>query len=69
MTTEIRFATQLKAVDLKTGELSIWRGRDIYTDTLEQAQEWVDNNAGYLEIIGYYNDNGEIVHFEKAIPA
>lgn len=66
---EIRFATQLKAIDHKTGELSTWRGQDIYTDTLKEAQEWVDNNAGYLEIIGYYNDNGEIVYFEKAIAA
>lgn len=66
---EIRFATQLQAIDRNTGGLCTWRGRDIYADTLEQAQEWVDNNAGYLEIVGYYNDEGEIVHFEKAIAA
>ncbi len=66
---EIRFATELTAIDRKTGELHTWRGRDIYADTLEQAQEWVDNNAGYLEIVGHCNDEGEIVHLEKAIAA
>lgn len=62
----MKFATQLNAIDPKTGELHTWRGRAVYADSIEKAQQFIDEHAGYLEIIGYY-ENGELVHIEKAV--
>jgi len=64
----MKFVTQLKAIDPKTGELRTWRGRAVYADSMEKAQAFVDEQAGYLEIVGYY-ENGELVHVEKAVAA
>lgn len=66
---EIRFVTQIKAIDNKTGELCTWRGQDVYAKTIEEAVLWADENAGYLDIVGYQNEVGEIVYIEKAVMA
>jgi len=65
----LKWATQVRAIDPKTGELCTFKGIDIFADSLEDAQAWVDNNAGFLDVVGYYDEAGQIVHVEKAIAA
>jgi hypothetical protein len=59
----MKFATELKAIDPKTGELHTWRGRPIFAQSLERAQKFVEEQAGYLQIIGHY-EGGKIIEIE-----
>ena len=60
----IQFATQIKAIDPQTGELCTFAGQPIVSDSREEAQEWIDNHAGYLKIVGFYDENNHVVYFE-----
>jgi len=59
----------VRAIDPKTGELSTFRGIPIFAESIEAAQVLADTNAGYLEIVGHYDESGQIVHLEKSIAA
>lgn len=44
--------TEIKALDPHTGRMKTWGGDNIEAPSFELAQEWCDNNKGYLKVIG-----------------
>jgi hypothetical protein len=46
------FLTGFKAIDPKTNQLCSWSGPNIETLTIGMAQQWCDENAGHLVVIG-----------------
>lgn len=46
------WCTEIKALDPHTGELTTWCGENVTAPSWELAQEWCDNNKGYLKVIG-----------------
>jgi hypothetical protein len=46
------WVTEIRAKDARTGEMKTWCGDNVEAPTLELAQEWCDNNKGYLKVIG-----------------
>lgn len=47
-----KWATEIKALDAKTGEMKTWCGDNVDAPTWELAQEWCDKNKGYLKVVG-----------------
>lgn len=46
------WCTEIKALEAATGEMRTWCGDNIEAPTWELAQEWCDNNKGYLKVVG-----------------
>ena len=46
------WCTEIKALEAATGEMKTWCGDNIEAPTWELAQEWCDNNKGYLKVVG-----------------
>ncbi len=46
------FLTELKAIDPKDGQLKTYAGRNIKALTRGLAQQWCDENEGYLTVVG-----------------
>ena len=46
------WTSELKAFDANTGEMKTWVGDHIKAPTWELAQQWCDNNKGYLKVVG-----------------
>jgi hypothetical protein len=46
------WATELKALDSQTGEMKTWAGEHIKALTWKLAQQWCNENKGYLKVIG-----------------
>lgn len=47
-----KWCTEIKALDACTGEMKTWAGDEVEAPTYELAQEWCNNNKGYLKVIG-----------------
>ena len=45
-----RWITYLEARDRKTGEIKVYMGDYITAPTRELAQQWCDENKGYLRV-------------------
>ena len=61
---DMKFATELQAIDPQDGQLKTWRGPAIYGDNMEAAQAHIYNTAGYLRIVGHYDEGGNYVAIE-----
>jgi len=46
------WCTEIKALEAKTGEMKTWGGEHVQAPTWELAQQWCDENRGYLKVIG-----------------
>ncbi len=46
------WATEIKALCPHRGELLTWGGPQIEALTKDEAQQWCDENMGYLRVIG-----------------
>ena len=46
------WATEIKALCPHSGELLTWGGPQIEAFTMVEAQQWCDENMGYLKVIG-----------------
>jgi len=46
------WATEIKALCPHSGELLTWGGPQIEALTKSDAQQWCDENMGYLKVIG-----------------
>jgi hypothetical protein len=46
------WVTEIMALEAKTGEMKKWCGDEVQAPTYELAQQWCDNNKGYLKVIG-----------------
>lgn len=46
------WVTELYALDHNTGDFKKWVGDNIKAPTWQLAQQWCDNNKGYLKVIG-----------------
>ena len=47
------YATEIKAICPKTGELLKWCGCIVYAHSWEEAEQWLQNNGmGYCKVIG-----------------
>lgn len=46
------WVTELYALDYNTGDYKTWAGDNIKAPTWQLAQQWCDNNKGYLKVIG-----------------
>ena len=46
------WATEIKALCPYSGELLTWGGPQIEALTMTEAQQWCDENMGYLKVIG-----------------
>ena len=46
------WCTEIKALEAATGEMKTWCGDNIEAPTWRLAQEWCDNNKGYLKVVG-----------------
>jgi len=44
--------TEIKALNPHTKEMKTWDGGNIEALTFEKAQQWCDENKGYLKVIG-----------------
>lgn len=47
-----KWCTEIKALDAKTGEMKTWVGDTVEAPTWYMAQEWCNNNKGYLRVSG-----------------
>ena len=48
----MKFETQITAIDPQDGELKTWSGPGILANSIEDAQEYCQNNGlGYLNVI------------------
>lgn len=47
-----QWVTEIKALQASTGEMKTWGGEHISAPTAELAQQWCDENRGYLKVIG-----------------
>jgi hypothetical protein len=46
------WCTEIKALCPHTGEMKTWGGDDVAAPTWELAQQWCNENKGYLKVIG-----------------
>ena len=46
------WSTEIKALCPYSGELLTWGGPQIEALTMAEAQQWCDENLGYLKVIG-----------------
>lgn len=46
------WVTEIKALEGRTGEMKTWCGENVEAPTCELAQQWCDENKGYLKVIG-----------------
>ena len=46
------WVTEIMALEAKTDEMKKWCGDEVQAPTYELAQQWCDNNKGYLKVIG-----------------
>lgn len=44
--------TEIKAIDPQSGELKTWGGDNVIALSHEDAQQWCNDNKGYLKVIG-----------------
>lgn len=44
--------TEIKALDPASGEMKTWGGDNVEAPTFEMAQNWCNENKGYLKVIG-----------------
>jgi len=47
-----KWCTEIKAIEAKTGEMKTWIGEHVEAPTWDLAQEWCNNNKGYLKVVG-----------------
>ena len=56
-----KWTTKLQALDANTGKMKEWMGDIVEATTVELAQQWCNQNKGYLQVIGEFiseqNDN------------
>jgi hypothetical protein len=64
-----KYVTQIQATETKTGQLKLYEGQLVNGISFQDAQEWCDNNAPYLKVIGEYigevDEKGFFNDFEK----
>jgi len=46
------WATEIKALHPTTGKMKTWCGDEVAAPTYELAQQWCNENKGYLKVIG-----------------
>jgi len=46
------WVTELKAICPRTGDLLVWGGPYVEALSKAEAQQWCDENMGYLKVIG-----------------
>lgn len=46
------WCTEIRALDAMTGEMKTWGGDTIEAPTFNLAQQWCNENKGYLKVIG-----------------
>lgn len=44
--------TEIKALDPFTNEMKTWGGDNVEAPTFKMAQQWCNENKGYLKVIG-----------------
>ena len=44
--------TEIKAIHPHTGDMLTWGGDNIEAPTWKLAQQWCDENRGYLKVVG-----------------
>lgn len=47
-----KWVTEIKALEAATGQMKKWCGPNVEAPTHELAQDWCDNNMGYLKVVG-----------------
>lgn len=47
-----QWVTEIRAIKTATGEMKTFAGENVYAPTAELAQQWCDENRGYLKVIG-----------------
>ncbi len=47
-----KWVTEIQAIDPHTGQLKTWMGDYVEAPTWELAQQWCDQNKGYLKVTG-----------------
>lgn len=46
------WCTEIQALKASTGEMKTWCGEHVQAPTMALAQQWCDDNRGYLKVIG-----------------
>lgn len=46
--------TEIKALDPLTDEMKTWGGDNVAAPTFQMAQQWCNENKGYLKVIGEF---------------
>lgn len=46
------FVTEFQAIDPKDGTLKKWCGQEVWAESIEEAQNWCNENAGHLLVLG-----------------
>ena len=46
------WCTEIKALEASTGAMKTWGGDYVKAPTMELAQQWCDENKGYLKVVG-----------------
>lgn len=46
------WVTEINALDAQTDEMKTWGGPLIQAPTMELAQQWCNENRGYLKVVG-----------------
>lgn len=47
-----KWVTEFKAIEAATGQMKTWIGQNVEAPTMQLAQEWCNNNAGHLKVVG-----------------
>ncbi|MBX3253926.1 MAG: hypothetical protein KF862_07260 [Chitinophagaceae bacterium] len=47
-----KWTTEIKALDGSTGEMKTWIGPYVEAPTWSLAQQWCNENMGYLKVVG-----------------
>lgn len=47
-----KWCTKIQALEAATGEMKTWDGGYVEAPTMELAQQWCDQNKGYLKVVG-----------------
>lgn len=46
------YVTEIKAINPNTNELTLWEGPRVKGISLQDAQNYCDNNIGYCKVVG-----------------
>lgn len=47
-----KWATEIQALDARTGKMKTWIGEYVEAPTWALAQQWCNENKGYLKVVG-----------------